>query len=80
MTQIGSPTETTSLPLAELSEKEWDYSIDLNLKTAFNITKAVLHCMLASYGQIVNVSSLTALSSATLAKPLTVRRKPAWLR
>ena len=39
MTQIGSPTETTSLPLAELSEKEWDYSIALNLKTAFNITR-----------------------------------------
>ncbi len=48
MTQIGSPTETTSLPLAELSEKEWDYSIALNLKTAFNITKAVLPFMLSS--------------------------------
>ena len=60
MTQIGSPTETTSLPLAELSEKEWDYSIDLNLKTAFNITKAVLPFMLAAnYGRIVNVSSVT---------------------
>src|SRR4030088_354790 len=60
MTQIGSPTETTSLPLAELSEKEWDYSIAINLKTAFNITKAVLPSMLkATYGRIVNVSSVT---------------------
>ena len=60
MTQIGSPTETTSLPLVELSEKEWDYSIALNLKTAFNITKAVLPFMLAAnYGRIVNVSSVT---------------------
>jgi len=60
MTQIGSPTETTTLPLVELSEKEWDYSIALNLKTAFNITKAVLPCMLAvNYGRIVNVSSVT---------------------
>jgi 3-oxoacyl-[acyl-carrier protein] reductase len=60
MTQIGSPTETTSLPLAELSEKEWDYSIAINLKTAFNITKAVLPLMLtANYGRIVNVSSVT---------------------
>src|SRR5258708_11788577 len=25
MTQVGSPTETTSQPLAELSEQEWDY-------------------------------------------------------
>ena len=60
MTQIGSPTETASLPLVELSEKEWDYSIALNLKTAFNITKAVLPFMLAAnYGRIVNVSSVT---------------------
>jgi 3-oxoacyl-[acyl-carrier protein] reductase len=60
MTQIGAPTKTTSLPLAELSEKEWDYSIALNLKTAFNITKAVLPFMLeANYGRIVNVSSVT---------------------
>jgi 3-oxoacyl-[acyl-carrier protein] reductase len=60
MTQIGSPTETTSLPLAELPEKDWDYSIAINLKTAFNITKAVLPFMLkASYGRIVNVSSVT---------------------
>src|SRR5438105_3016508 len=60
MTQIGSPTETTSLPLAELSEKEWDYGIAINLKTAFNITKAVLPFMLkANYGRIINVSSVT---------------------
>ncbi|PYX13069.1 MAG: short-chain dehydrogenase [Acidobacteria bacterium] len=60
MTQVGSPTETSSLPLAELSEKEWDYGIAINLKTAFNITKAVLPFMLkAKYGRIVNVSSVT---------------------
>src|SRR5579862_1522717 len=60
MTQVGNPTETASLPLAELSENEWDYSIALNLKTAFNITKAVLPFMLAAnYGRIVNVSSVT---------------------
>src|SRR5258708_19630099 len=60
MTQVGSPTETTSQPLAELSEQEWDYGIAINLKTAFNITKAVLAFMLAAkYGRIVNVSSLT---------------------
>src|SRR6266853_5147480 len=60
MTQVGSPAETTSLPLAELSEKEWDYGIAINLKTAFNITKAVLPFMLkANYGRIVNVSSVT---------------------
>lgn len=60
MTQIGRPSETASVPLAELSEEEWDYSIAINLKTAFNITKAVLPGMLAaSYGRIINVSSVT---------------------
>jgi 3-oxoacyl-[acyl-carrier protein] reductase len=60
MTQIGSPTQTASQPLAELSEEQWDYGIAINLKTAFNITKAVLPFMLtASYGRIVNVSSVT---------------------
>ncbi len=60
MTQVGNPTETASLPLSELSEQEWDYGIAINLKTAFNITKAVLPVMLAAkYGRIVNVSSVT---------------------
>src|SRR5258708_14615746 len=60
MTQVGNPTETTSLPLSELSEQEWDYGIAISLKTAFNITKAVLPVMLAAkYGRIVNVSSVT---------------------
>jgi 3-oxoacyl-[acyl-carrier protein] reductase len=60
MTQVGSPTETTSQLLADLSEEQWDYGIAINLKTAFNITKAVLPFMLAAkYGRIVNVSSVT---------------------
>ncbi|HXM67961.1 MAG TPA: SDR family NAD(P)-dependent oxidoreductase [Candidatus Acidoferrum sp.] len=60
MTQVGSPTETTSRPLAELSEEEWDYGIAINLKTAFNITKTVLPSMLAQkYGRIVSVTSVT---------------------
>jgi len=60
MTQVGSPTETTSQPLADLSEEEWDYGIAINLKTAFSITKAVLPFMLAAnYGRIVSVSSVT---------------------
>lgn len=60
MTQIGNPAETTSSPLAELAEKDWDYSIAINLKTAFNITQAVLPFMMAAnYGRIVNVSSVT---------------------
>ena len=48
------------MPLAELPEQDWDYSIAINLKTIFNITKAVLPSMLqANYGRIVNISSTT---------------------
>jgi 3-oxoacyl-[acyl-carrier protein] reductase len=60
MTQISNPDETLSTSFAELSEADWDYSIALNLKTTFNMTKAVLPSMLsAKYGRIVNVSSVT---------------------
>src|SRR6202140_5212062 len=60
ITQIGKPGATATLPLAELPEKDWDHNIAINLKTAFNVTKAVLPAMLsAGYGRIVNVSSTT---------------------
>ncbi|MCU1297545.1 MAG: putative short-chain dehydrogenase [Acidobacteriaceae bacterium] len=60
MTQIGSPTETASRQLVDLPEKEWDYGIAINLKTAFNVTQSVLPTMLKeNYGRIVNVSSTT---------------------
>jgi 3-oxoacyl-[acyl-carrier protein] reductase len=60
MTQIGSPGQTTSLPMAELPEEDWDYGIALNLKTTFNVTRAVLPGMLkANYGRIINISSTT---------------------
>src|ERR1700676_4043652 len=60
MTQVSNPDQTLSLSLAELSEADWDYSMGLNLKTTFNVTKAVLPSMLsAKYGRIVNVSSVT---------------------
>jgi 3-oxoacyl-[acyl-carrier protein] reductase len=60
MTQISNPDQTLSVSLAELSEADWDYSMGLNLKTTFNVTKAVLPSMLsANYGRIVNVSSVT---------------------
>src|ERR1700737_1171988 len=60
MTQVSNPDQTLSLSLADLSEADWDYSMGLNLKTTFNVTKAVLPSMLsANYGRIVNVSSVT---------------------
>src|SRR5215472_3169037 len=42
MTQIGNPELTVTASLVDLPEGEWDYTIAINLKTAFNVTKAVL--------------------------------------
>jgi 3-oxoacyl-[acyl-carrier protein] reductase len=60
MTQISNPDETLSTSLMELTEAAWDYSMAINLKTTFNVTKAVVPAMVsASYGRIVNVASVT---------------------
>ena|ERR1019366_2818368 len=65
MTQVGRPGATATLPLTELPEQDWDYSIAINLKTAFNVTKAVLPAMLNSgYGRIVNIASTTGTISS----------------
>src|SRR5260370_11842350 len=45
MTQAATLPETPSLPLPHLSDKEWDYGIAINLKTAFNVTNARLPFM-----------------------------------
>ena len=47
-------------PFAELEEAAWDLDIALNLKTAFNVTRAVVPGMIERrYGRIVMVSSVT---------------------
>lgn len=57
-TQLGRPQD--GRPFAELGEEEWDLAIARNLKTAFNVTRAVLPNMLErGRGRIVNVSSVT---------------------
>src|SRR5690606_9456129 len=51
--------------LMDLSEAEWDRTIDVNLKGYFNWCKAVAPAMLSSgYGRIVNVSSVSANTGA----------------
>ncbi len=46
--------------ILNIEEKEWDFSIDLNLKTTFNAIKAFLPYMVSNqYGRIVNCSSVT---------------------
>ncbi|MBN2050166.1 MAG: SDR family oxidoreductase [Spirochaetales bacterium] len=44
----------------EMDEADWDFSIELNLKTTFNAIKAFLPYMVEKgYGRIVNCSSVT---------------------
>jgi len=46
--------------VVDLTEEEWDFSININLKSTFNCIKAFLPGMIEqSYGKIVNVSSVT---------------------
>jgi 3-oxoacyl-[acyl-carrier protein] reductase len=49
--------------LMRMSEEQWDEVINTNLKSAFNLTKAVLRPMLkARKGSIINMSSVVGVS------------------
>jgi len=48
-------------PIEELSEAEWDRVLDVNLKSVFLVTQAVLPDMRArGWGRIINLSSIAA--------------------
>jgi len=49
--------------LMRMGEQDWDDVININLKSAFNLTKAVLRPMLkARIGSIINMSSVVGVS------------------
>ncbi len=49
------------LPLDKIREEDWDELIDVNLKSAFLVTQAVLPGMRARrWGRIINISSVAA--------------------
>ena len=51
--------------VSELDEKEWDLMMNMNLKSAFLISKHVIPQMISSkYGKIMHVSSRTGLKSS----------------
>ncbi len=51
--------------LDEVSEEQWDRSLNLNLKSAFLCCKAVVpHMKKNKYGKIINISSLGAVHPA----------------
>ena len=58
MAQVGEDEPFT--PLAAMAHAEWDRSIERNLGTCFNVTRALVGGMVeAGYGRIVNISSVT---------------------
>lgn len=49
-------------PIAQTTVEQWDYMLNLNLRSAFLLSRAVLAPMLDNHwGRIVHVSSMTAL-------------------
>ena len=54
--------------IMEISETEWDLTISVNLKSAFNWCKVILPTMLSNgYGKIINISSVIAKCGAGIA-------------
>jgi 3-oxoacyl-[acyl-carrier protein] reductase len=54
--------------ILEISEAEWDRTIDVDLKSCFNYIQAVApHMLAAHYGRIVSMSSLNAHSGGVTA-------------
>ena len=52
----------TDDPLMRMTEEQWDRVISVNLKSCFNLTKAVMRTMLkARSGSIVNISSVVGV-------------------
>ena len=48
-------------PIEEISERDWDEAIDVNLKSCFLVTAAALPAMQArKWGRIINLSSVAA--------------------
>lgn len=48
-------------PLEELTEKEWDFNVDVNMKGVFICTQAVIPYMKEKGGRIVNTCSMAAV-------------------
>lgn len=64
---VNNAGTTADTLLLRMSEDDWDRIIDINLKTVFNCSKAVLRPMMktsrkSGYGRIINISSVSGLS------------------
>ena len=53
-------------PFLETTESEWDWMMDVNVKSMFLMTRAVLPSMLENGGAIVNTSSISAVAGTPM--------------
>ena len=60
---INNAGVSTMAPLEELTEKEWDFNVDVNMKGVFLCTRAVLPYMKEHGGRIVNTCSMAAIKA-----------------
>jgi 3-oxoacyl-[acyl-carrier protein] reductase len=60
---VNNAGVTRDTLLMRMSESDWDYVLDINLKGAWNCCKAVIRQMIKQrYGRIVNISSVSGLA------------------
>ena len=60
---VNNAGVTRDMLIMRMEEADWDFVIDVNLKGAFNCSKAVIRSMMKQrYGRIVNISSVSGLA------------------
>ena len=60
---VNNAGVTRDTLIMRMSESDWDYVLDINLKGAWNCCKAVIRQMMKQrYGRIVNISSVSGLA------------------
>ena len=63
---VNNAGVTRDTLIMRMEEKDWDLVLDVNLKGAFNCSKAVVRSMLKQRsGRIVNISSVSGLAGQT---------------
>lgn len=63
---INNAGVSTMQTIENLTEKEWDFNFDVNIKGMFFVTQAALPLMKERGGKIVNTASMAAVKAAPL--------------
>jgi len=63
---INNAGVSTMQTIEKLTEKEWDFNFDVNIKGMFFVTQAALPLMKDKGGKIVNTASMAAVKAAPL--------------